>query len=326
MSPGADEEQFPVPWTADDLPDLHGRTVLITGATSGLGEASAVAMATRGAHVVLATRSTERTVALMDRIHHRAPAASMEHLQVDLADLSSVSAAAASLTSRHDRIDSVMANAGIMAPPLQRTVDGFELQMGVNHLGHFALIGGLLPLLAAAPEPRVVVVSSTAHRMAQLDPDDLNLERGRYQRWIAYGNSKLANLLYVLELQRRAEEVGSPLTAVAAHPGYANTALQSTGPTMQGGLSGAITRAATRVGNLVFAQPASQGALPQLYAATAPALPGASYWGPDGPGEARGYPAPAARSSRATDRALAARVWQASEELTDLGYDLRSPS
>ena len=311
-----------MPWTADDLPALHGCTVLVTGASSGLGEASAVALATRGAHVVLANRSTERTAAVMDRIHHRVPAASMEHLQVDLADLASVEAAAAALAQRHDHLDTVIANAGIMAPPLARTVDGFELQMGVNHLGHFALVGRLLPLLLAASEPRVVVVSSNAHRMARLDIDDLNLERARYQRWIAYGNSKLANLLHVLELQRRAEVAGSPLIAVGAHPGYADTALQTTGPTLQGGVSGAVMGIGSRLGNLLFAQPASQGVLPQLYAATAPALPGASYWGPDGPGEARGYPAPAGRSARAKDPALAAALWQASESLTGVTYEL----
>ena len=315
-----------MPWTADDLPDQHGRTVLITGATSGLGEASAVALATRGAHVILATRSSQRTVAVMDEIHHRAPASSMEHLLVDLADLSSVSAAAETLARRHEHLDVVIANAGIMAPPLQRTVDGFELQMGVNHLGHFALIGGLLPLLLAAMAPRVVVVSSTAHRLARLHVDDLDLEHHRYQRWVAYGNSKLANLLHVLELQRRAETAGRDLTAVAAHPGYADTALQTTGPAMQGGLRGLVSGVGSRIGNVLFAQPASRGVLPQLYAATAPALPGASYWGPDGPGESRGYPAPATRSAAAQDPALAAALWQASQEMTGVTYDLGSAS
>ncbi|MEX2551025.1 MAG: oxidoreductase [Nitriliruptoraceae bacterium] len=309
-----------MPWTAEDLPDLHGRTMLVTGATSGLGEASAVALATRGAHVILATRSTERTAAVMDRIHHRVPAASMEHLLVDLADLSSIARAADALAERHDRLDTCIANAGIMAPPLQRTVDGFELQMGVNHLGHFALIGRILPLLLAAEEPRVVVVSSLNHRMARLDVDDLHLDRTRYRRWVAYANSKLANLLHVLELQRRADAAGSTLTAVAAHPGYADTSLQSTGPTMQGGVSGLVAGATTLLGNTVFAQPVARGVLPQLYAATAPALPGASYWGPDGPLELRGYPAPASRSARAEDDALAAELWHASEELTAVSY------
>lgn len=315
-----------MPWTAEDLADQHGRTVLITGATSGLGEASAVALATRGAHVIMATRSSERTVAVMDRIHHRAPAASMEHLLVDLADLASVASAAEALARRHDRLDVVLANAGVMATPLRRTVDGFELQMGVNHLGHFALVGRLLPLLLATPAARVVVVSSTMHRLARLHVDDLNLERHRYQRWVAYANTKLANLLHVLELQRRSEAAGRDLTAVAAHPGYADTALQTTGPAMQGGLRGLVSGTGSRLGNLLFAQPASQGALPQLYAATAPSLPGASYWGPDGPGETRGFPAPATRSAAARDPALAAALWQASTELTGVTYDLGSAS
>ena len=315
-----------MPWTAEDLPDQHGRTVLITGATSGLGEASAVALATRGAHVILATRSRERTVAVMDRIHHRAPAATMQHVPVDLADLTSVATAAEALTRQHDRLDVVLANAGVMATPLRHTADGFELQMGVNHLGHFALVGRLLPLLLATAASRVVVVSSSMHRLARLHVDDLNLERHRYQRWVAYANSKLANLLHVLELQRRSEAAGRDLTAVAAHPGYADTALQTTGPAMQGGLRGLVSGTGSRLGNLLFAQPASQGALPQLYAATAPALPGAAYWGPDGPGEARGYPAPATRSAAARDPALAAALWQASEEMTGVTYDLGRPS
>lgn len=321
-----DEQELPVPWTADDLPDQHGRTVLITGATSGLGEAAAVALATRGAHVILATRSAERTVAVMDRIHHRAPAASMEHLPLDLADLSSVTAAAEALVRRRERLDVAIANAGIMAPPLRRTVDGFELQMGVNHLGHFALIGGILPLLLAATAPRVVLVSSSMHRLARLHVDDLGLRRHRYERWVAYGNSKLANLLHTLELQRRAEVAGRDLTAVAAHPGYADTALQTSGPTLQGGLIGQVWRAGSRISNLLFAQPASQGVLPLLYAATAPALPGASYWGPDGPGETRGYPAPATRSTAARDPALAAALWQASQETTGVTYEFGSAS
>ncbi len=313
-----------MPWTAEDLPELAGRTILVTGATSGLGEASTVALAVRGAHVVLATRSAERTAALMDRIRARRPHASVEHLPLDLADLASVERAAATLAERVDRLDVVLANAGVMATPLRRTVDGFELQIGVNHLGHFALVGRLLPLLAAAPEPRVVIVSSTAHRLARLDVNDLLWERTRYQRWVAYGNSKLANLLHVLELQRRAEAVGSPLTAVGAHPGYAATNLQLAGPAMQGGIRGLVAGTSRRVTNALVAQSAAQGALPLLYAATAPALPGGSYWSPDGPGEARGYPAPATRSGRARDAGLAAALWQRSEELTGVTYDLGS--
>jgi NAD(P)-dependent dehydrogenase (short-subunit alcohol dehydrogenase family) len=314
-------------WTLDDMPDQHGRTVVVTGATSGVGEVTAAALAARGAHVVLAVRSAERATATSERIRTSAPGASLEHLPLDLADLGSVGAAAAELRARHGRIDAVVANAGIMAPPLRRTADGFELQLGVNHLGHAALVAQVLPLLLAARDPRVVVVSSTMHRIGTIDLDDLNWERTRYQRWLAYGRSKLANLLYVLELQRRLETAGVTATAVAAHPGYARTALQRSGPTMQGGVSGALTGTLTAVGTTLFGQSAARGALPQLYAATEPDLPGGSYWGPDGPGEQRGrHPAPAARSRAASDTAVAAQLWEATEAMTGVTADLPEPA
>ena len=309
-------------WTADDLPDLHGRVVVVTGASSGLGEATTVALATRGAHVVLATRSVDKTHRVMERVRVRTPDASLEHLPVDLAELASVAEAADALRERHARLDAVVANAGIMAPPLSRTVDGFELQLGVNHLGHFAFVGQVLPMVLAAEAGRVVVVSSTLHRMGRIDLDDLNWETTRYQRWPAYGRSKLANLLYVLELQRRLDAAGSTAIAVGAHPGYTRTALQTTGPTMQGGLSGAVTGLLSQVANLVVAQPASRGVLPQLYATVAPDVAGASYWGPDGPVEVRGFPAPASRSPAALDGEVARRLWKISETLTGVSYDL----
>jgi NAD(P)-dependent dehydrogenase (short-subunit alcohol dehydrogenase family) len=309
-------------WTAEDLPDLHGRVVVVTGASSGLGEATSVALSTRGAHVVLATRSADKTATVMERIRERAPSASLEHLSIDLADLGSVADAAGVLTERHDAVDAVVANAGIMAPPLRRTVDGFELQMGVNHFGHFAFVGRILPLVLAADAGRVVVVSSGAHRAGRIDLDDLNWERTPYRRWLAYGRSKLANLLYVLELQRRLDEAGYSAIAVGAHPGYARTALQTTGPTMQGGLGGRLTGLLSGVANALVAQPAARGVLPQLYATAADDVPGGSYWGPDGPGEARGFPAPASRSSQALDAEVARALWQASEQLTGVTYEL----
>jgi NAD(P)-dependent dehydrogenase (short-subunit alcohol dehydrogenase family) len=311
-----------VPWTAADLPDLTGTSVLVTGATSGLGEATTIALATRGAHVVLATRNAAKTEALQRSILERAPAASLEHLPVDLADLSSVAAGAERFLARHDRLDRLVANAGVMATPLRRTADGFELQFGVNHLGHHALVGRLLPALLAADAARVVVVSSAAHRLGRIDLDDLDGERTRYQRWLAYGRSKLANLLFVLELDRRLRAAGVDAIAVGAHPGYAATALQTTGPAMQGGLSGTIRGLVSRASNAIAAQPAAQGALPQLYAAAAPQVTGGSYWGPDRLGESRGHPAPAARSADAMDGSLAAALFLASEELTGVRFDL----
>jgi NAD(P)-dependent dehydrogenase (short-subunit alcohol dehydrogenase family) len=317
-----DRDEYAVTWTADDLPDLDGRIMVVTGASSGLGEATTVALATRGAHVVLATRSADKTATVMDRIRTRVPNASLEHLQIDLADLGSVADAATELTGRHQRVDAVIANAGIMAPPLTRTSDGFELQLGVNHLGHFAFVGRILPLVEAADAGRVVLVSSGAHRVGGIDLDDLNWETTRYQRWPAYGRSKLANLLHMLELHRRLERAGSSTIAVAAHPGYARTALQTTGPTMQGGLNGRITGVLSEVANAVVAQPASRGVLPQLYAAVAPDVTGGSYWGPDGPGEMRGFPTSASRSSQAKDATMARALWNASEDLTGVSYDL----
>jgi NAD(P)-dependent dehydrogenase (short-subunit alcohol dehydrogenase family) len=311
-----------VPWTAADLPDLTGTNVLVTGATAGLGEATAIALATRGAHVVLATRDADKTETLMRSIRDRTPTASLEHLAVDLGDLASVARAADSFLARHDRLDRLVANAGVMATPLRRTVDGFELQLGVNHLGHHALVGRLLPALLAAPAARVVVVSSAAHRMGRIDLEDLNWERTRYQRWRAYGRSKLANLLFVLELERRFRAAGSTAIAVGAHPGYTATALQTTGPAMQGGLSGTVTTWLSRASNAIAAQPVAQGVLPQLYATAAPEVTGGSYWGPDGIGESRGHPAPATRSADAMDGTLAAALFRASETLTDVRFEL----
>ncbi len=313
-----------MPWTAADLPDLTGKTVLVTGATSGLGEATTIALATRGAHVVVATRDAAKTEALLRSIRERAPAASLEHLPVDLADLASVARAADTFLARHDRLDRLVANAGVMATPLRRTVDGFELQLGVNHLGHHALVGRLLPALLAADAARVVVVSSAAHRIGRIDLDDLNWERTRYQRWLAYGRSKLANLLFVLELDRRFRAARAGAIAVGAHPGYAATGLQTAGPAMQGGLSGAVTALLNRGATAIAAQPAAQGALPQLYATAAPQVTGGSYWGPDGIGERQGHSAPATRSADAMDGSLAAALFLASEELTGVRFELAS--
>jgi NAD(P)-dependent dehydrogenase (short-subunit alcohol dehydrogenase family) len=310
-----------VPWTTADLPQLTGRTVLVTGATSGLGEATASALASQGAHVVLATRDVAKTETVMAAIRARAPEASLEHLAVDLADLASVARAAETFLARHDRLDQLVANAGVMATPLRRTVDGFELQLGINHLGHHALVGRLLPALLAAPDARVVLVSSAAHRLGRIDLDDLNWERTRYERWAAYGRSKLANLLFVIELERRFRAARETAIAVGAHPGYADTALQTTGPAMQGGPLGRVTALASRGLNAIAAQPAAQGALPQLYATAAPEVAGGSYWGPDGRGERRGYPAAANRSSDAMDGTLAAALFRASEELTGVRFD-----
>ncbi len=289
-------------FTTADVPDLHGKRVIITGANSGIGAAAATVLAAAGARVTLAVRSLDRG---------REAAAKMpgdtEVRELDLADLASVRAFA---SAWEGEIELLINNAGVMVPPLGRTRDGFELQFGTNHLGHFALTN----LLLAHVRGRVVTVSSGAHRMGQIDFDDLNWERRRYRRWAAYGQSKLANLLFTRELQRRLSVAGSPLLAVAAHPGYAATNLQShTGSNLGDRLG--------NLGNALLAQSAAAGALPTLYAACAD-IPGGSYAGPGGFQEMRGAPRLVGRSGRAQDDAAARRLWEVSEELTGTSFPL----
>lgn len=309
-------------WSEQDVPDQTGRTIVITGASAGLGLENTRALAAAGAHVVMATRDTAKTEAAAARVRRAVPHADLRHVQLDLADLASVRTAVAEIADRYPAVDVVIANAGLMATPEQRTVDGFELQLGVNHLGHAAFVAGLLPVLGAAVDGRVVVVSSEAHRIGRIDLDDLNWERRRYRKWGAYGQSKLANLLYVHELARRLEDAGSSITAVAAHPGYARTELQTKGPTMQGGLSGAVNGLANRLANAVVAQSAAMGALPQLLAATADGIPNGSYWGPQQLGGARGWPGRASRSAAAKDDATARGLWERTEALTGVEHVL----
>jgi NAD(P)-dependent dehydrogenase (short-subunit alcohol dehydrogenase family) len=311
-----------VTWSEQDVPDQTGRTFVVTGASAGLGLENTRALAAAGARVVMATRDARKTEAAATRVRRAVPGAILEHVPLDLADLSSVHDAVAVIADRHAAVDVVIANAGLMATPERRTVDGFELQLGVNHLGHAAFVAGLLPVLSATEDPRVVVVASGAHRIGSIDLDDLNWERRRYRRWGAYGQSKLANLLYVRELARRLLAAGSPITAAAAHPGYARTELQTKGPTMQGGLSGTVNGLANRVGNAVLGQSAAMGALPQLLAATADGVPSGSYWGPQQLGGARGAPGRAGRSSAAKDDDTARGLWERTEELTGASHDL----
>ena len=299
-------------WTTADMPDQHDRVVVVTGANSGLGLASAEALARAGATVVLACRDPERGAQARDRVAGVATGAAPELLALDLADLDSVAAAADELAGRVDHVDALLDNAGVMATPLRRTAQGHELQFGTNHLGHFAWTMRLMPLLLAAPEPRVVVTSSTMHRIGSMRWDDLDWTTG-YRKWPAYGMSKLANLLFAFELDRRARAAGSPLRSMAAHPGYASTHLQAAGPEMAGRT---LVARLTGLGNTLFAQSAADGALPQLYAATAPDLPGGTYYGPDGIAESRGHPRLVQPTRAALDTASWTRLWHVSEELT----------
>ncbi|MEK6276672.1 MAG: oxidoreductase [Actinomycetota bacterium] len=300
-------------WTAADIPDQSGRIAVVTGANSGLGLATARELARAGAEVIVACRNTESGASAVEEIRAAAPQAKAEVAELDLADLASVRDFAARFGSRGEGLDLLVNNAGVMAPPYRETVDGFESQIGTNHLGHFALTGLLLDALLARPEPRVVTVSSGAHRTAQVNFDDLNGEHG-YRRWRAYGQSKLANLLFCFELDRRAREAGVALRSVAAHPGWAATNLQSAGP------SALHERLVLAIGNRLIAQSAEMGALPSLYAATMPDLPGGSYVGPDGMMEGRGHPTVVKARDTAYDEDVARRLWETSEELTGVRF------
>jgi NAD(P)-dependent dehydrogenase (short-subunit alcohol dehydrogenase family) len=289
-------------WTAADLPSLDGRTFVVTGANSGIGKVAATELARAGARVTLAVRDTAKGEAAA-----REMTGAVDVRPLDLADLASVRAFA---DGWDGELDVLVNNAGVMATPLTRTKDGFELQIGTNHLGHFALTNLLLPRL----RDRVVTVSSGAHRIGRIRLDDLNWEREGYKRWQAYGQSKLANLLFTGELQRRLDEAGSSLRAMAAHPGYAATNLQSrTGSIVQNTFM-AVT-------NLVLAQSDDMGGLPTLFAATQD-IPGDSYVGPDGFQEQRGHPTLVGRSGAARDHETARKLWELSEQLTGVSFPL----
>jgi NAD(P)-dependent dehydrogenase (short-subunit alcohol dehydrogenase family) len=305
------------PWTPDDLPDLSGRTVVVSGANSGIGREAASMLAAAGADVVLACRDPGRASAALESIRAELPRASVEAAALDLASLASVRAFAEGFARSHGQLDVLLNNAGVMAVPRRTTSDGFELQLGTNHLGHFALTGLLLPRLLAAPAPRVVNVSSTAHRAGRMRFDDLQGEAS-YGPWQAYGQSKLANLLFTFELQRRFDAAGTAARSVAAHPGYAATNLQFEGPRMSGSRASALLMSAM---NRLFAQDARGGALPLVYAAAAPDVRGGDYFGPGGFAELWGPPKRVAASARARDPEAAARLWQASEALTGVRFD-----
>ena len=285
------------------MPDQAGRLYVVTGANSGLGLETARVLVGAGAHVVLAVRDEQRGQRAAGGLTGRG---STEVRRLDLADLGSVRAFAEAWDGG---IDVLVNNAGVMAIPRGSTIDRFEQQIGTNHLGHFALTNLLLPYVT----DRVVTLSSTAHWIGRIDLADLSWDRRRYRRWGAYGQSKLANLLFALELQRRLDASGSPLRSVAAHPGYAATELQShTGEQ--------VSRALMSVGNRLFAQTAAEGAISTLFAATAD-VPGGAFFGPGGT-LGRGAVAPASRSPRARDADLARRLWDVSEHLTETTYPL----
>jgi NAD(P)-dependent dehydrogenase (short-subunit alcohol dehydrogenase family) len=301
-------------WTTAQIPDQKGRTAAVTGANSGLGLVTARELARKGASVVLACRNTDKGAAALERIKAAAPGAQVSVGALDLGSLASVEAFADEFRSSHAGLDLLINNAGVMAPPRRVTADGFELQIGTNHLGHFALTGRLIRAMEGREDARVVTLSSNAHKMGRINFDDLQSER-HYNRWRAYGQSKLADLMIALEFDRRLRAAGSTVKSLAAHPGYAATNLQTAAAPL-------VDRTVMIVTNLVLAQSAEAGALPSLYAATEPGLEGGSYVGPDGIGEFRGHPKLVSPSGAARDEQVAARLWTVSEQLTGVKFEL----
>ncbi len=306
-------------WVETHIPPQQGKAVLITGANSGLGFEAARLLAAKGARVILAVRDVTRGERAVAEIRRSVPAADLAVLPLDLASLASIRRAAAEVLRSEERLEVLINNAGVMAIPRRLTADGFEMQFGVNHLGHFALTGLLLPLLLRTPAARVVTVSSGAHVIGRINFDDLHGER-RYHPWAAYAQSKLANLLFAYELQRRLAAAGSKTISVAAHPGYAATNLQRVGPEMSGSKLGMWLMAAS---NRLLAQSAAMGALPEVYAATSPRVQGGDYIGPDGPLGQRGFPKKVRSSPRSYDLDAAARLWAVSEALTGVRFEHR---
>ena len=304
-------------WTASEIPDQHDRVAVVTGANSGLGFQTSRAVARKGATVVMACRDQRRGAEALARIKDEQPAAAVELVELDLADLASVRKAANDVLARHAHVDLLINNAGVMASPRRTTADGFEMQFGTNHLGHFALTGLLIDRLMETDGSRVVTVSSGAHRAGRMNFDDLQGER-RYRKWRAYGQSKLSNLLFTRELQRRLAAKGSSTIALAAHPGYAATHLQAVGPEMAGSRLRARGMA---LANRIFSQTDEMGALGQLYAATAPDAVAGEYYGPDRFFGLQGYPTKASTTKAARNDADARRLWEVSEELTGVRYE-----
>jgi len=296
-------------WTFDNIPDQSGRTAIVTGANTGIGFETARMLALRGAQVTLACRNLQKGQAALDRIREESADALVELEELDLSDLSNVATFSERFAESHEKLDLLILNAGVMVPPESKTAQGFELQFGVNHLGHFALTAALLPLVDAAQGSRVVVVSSTAAYQGQIHFDDLHFEERGYSPWPAYGQSKLANQLFARELQRRLRAAGSQVLVTAAHPGWTKTDLQRTS-----GFASFL--------NPFLAMAPPQGALPTLRAATDPDAEGGDYYGPHGILQMRGYPKKVSMVKQAQDDAVAERLWQVSEELTSVRFDL----
>ena len=313
-------------WTTHDIPPQQGRKVVITGATGGLGYETALALARAGADVLMTGRNEAKGRDALSRVRAAVPGAAVRYAQLDLADLASVEAFANQLAGEQEAVDLLVNNAGVMMPPTRHeTVDGFELQFGTNYLGHFALTGRLLPMLRKGRQTRIVNLSSGAHRIqAAIHFDDLQW-RQRYRPWAAYAQSKLAMILFAFELQRRSDAFGWGLLSNAAHPGYALTDLQTSGPRMGRGRGPSPFDWLGWLIAPVLSQSAAQGALPTLFAATAPDARPGGYYGPQGLFEMKGAVGEARIGKQAQDKAVAARLWDVSQELAGVTWPAQSP-
>ena len=296
-------------WDSNDVPDQIGRVAIVTGSSSGIGIETARVLAEKNATVVIAVRNLDKGNRAAEEIKAEQGDVDVRVMELDLASLKSVQDFAARFEEEFDRLDLLINNAGVMMPPLSRTADGFELQFGTNHLGHFALTGRLLDLILQTEGSRIVTVSSTAHRYGKLDFDDLNWEKRKYRRMRTYADSKIQNLYFTYELQRKLEEAGAKTIAVASHPGWTATELQR-----HTGLF--------RFLNVFLAQGIDRGALPTLMAATDPEVEGSGYYGPRGRNEMKGYPAKVESIPLSHDEDIAQRLWAVSEELTGVRYSL----
>jgi len=303
-------------WTQNDIPDQQGKLVIVTGGNSGIGYEAGLALAGKNAQMILAVRSVKKGEEAAKAIRQRHPQSQVTVTALDLADLKSIRTFAESFLAKHDRLDILINNAGVMALPARKTVDGFEMQFGTNHLGHFALTGLLLPAIKATPNTRVVTVSSFVHTSGDIYFDDLQSEK-KYDKWGAYAQSKLANLLFAYELQRRCDAAGIKLVSAGCHPGYAATNLQNAGPQMDGAT---LSSWMMNVGSFLFAQSQKMGALPTLFAAVAPQVNGCDYIGPTSLGGMRGYPDKVKSNDKSYNEVLAKKLWTASEELTGVIY------
>ncbi len=307
-------------WTEANIPQLTGKVALVTGANSGLGFSTARALAARGAHVILGCRHERKAEAAMAAIRASVPEAKLEFLPGDLSDQASVRSAAELVKSRHSRLDIQVNNAGVMTLPYTKTRDGFEMLFGTNYLGHFTLTGQLLELTRSTPGSRIVTVTSLMERMGHLPLDDLNWEKSSYSKQGAYARSKLANLVFTLELDRRLRKTGSSTLSLAAHPGFAATNIVYGGGGAGSSLLRRLWNLATGFANTLLAQPADRGALPSLYAATLPDINSGAYIGPDALFGFRGYPTHVKPSHRAQDEALGRGLWERSQELTGVHF------